>query len=291
MPGVVSTLLGVLLVAASAGAVTVERDRPFDPSGRLRADVFVPDGPGPHPAVVMVHGGCFTGGSRRDRFGPSAEQLARAGFVAATIDYRLAPAAEFPAPVQDVKCALRWLKSQRDLRVDGRRVGLYGFSAGGYLAAFVGATAGQGSYDAPACGPTADDAVAAVVVAAGPSDWVRRCRDDDMHACEEAFLGEACTPDAPARLFREASVTTHAAWVRAPFLLLHGEDDVQVPLAQAEMLRDALIRAGKRVTFHVVPDGTHTLRVPHDAAADEAGPRILEFLRRTLDAPQGTTIR
>lgn len=283
-------LLG-LLTAATAHAVTVQRDLPFDPSGRLRADVFVPDGPGPHPAVVMVHGGCFTGGSRRDQFGPSGEQLARAGFVAATIDYRLAPAVEFPAPVQDVKCALRWLKSRDDLRVDDDRVGLYGFSAGGYLAAFVGATAGTAAYDEPACGPRENDAVAAVVVAAGPSDWVRRCREDDMHGCEEAFLGETCTPDAPASLFREASVTTHAASVRAPFLLLHGEDDLQVPLEQAEELRDALQRAGKPVTFHVVPDGSHSLRVPHDAAADDTARRILDFLRRTLQAPEGTTIR
>ncbi len=288
-----SLLLLLFLLAAvhGANAVTVQRDVPFDPSGRLHADVFLPDGPGPHPAVVLVHGGCFTGGSRRDRFGPSAEELARAGFVAATIDYRLAPGAEFPAPVRDVKCALRWLKSRRDLRVDGRRVGLYGFSAGGYLAAFAGATAGTGAYDEPACGPAVDDAVAAVVVAAGPTDWVRRCRADDMHGCAEAFLGTTGTPDAPASLFRVASVTTHAASVRAPFLLLHGEDDLQVPLEQAEELRDALMRAGKPVTFHVVEDGSHTLRVPPDAAADDTGRRILDFLRATLQAPQGTTIR
>ena len=128
----------------------------------LKLDIALPAGPGPHPLVILLHGGAWRGGSRKELSRPDrladygtqglslTESLAKQGFVAASVGYRLAPKAKFPAQIQDVTTAIRYLKlNAARYRLDPSRVGVVGFSAGGHLAALVGTAP-----DAPEfCGP------------------------------------------------------------------------------------------------------------------------------------------
>jgi hypothetical protein len=98
------------------------------------------DGDGPFPAVLCIHGGGFRAGSRQG-YDALCLRLARGGYVAATIDYRLAPKYPFPAAVHDTKEAVRWLRANaRKYRIDPERIGVTGGSAGGHLAQFLGVT-------------------------------------------------------------------------------------------------------------------------------------------------------
>ncbi len=131
--------------AAPASADTVRLDVEYGRAGgeRLLLDAWVPPGPGPHPAVILVHGGGWTTGDKsgngRGAFMvPLHAPLQRAGFAWFSINYRLAPKHRFPACVEDVETAIRWVKAHAaEFRVDPRRVALSGESAGGHLVALA----------------------------------------------------------------------------------------------------------------------------------------------------------
>jgi acetyl esterase/lipase len=117
--------------------------RKFADGKSLQLDVAYPaKGRGPFPAVVCIHGGAWTSGNR-DNLRPILLQLAEQGFVAVAPNYRLAPDNPFPAQIHDLKCAVRWLRAHAGrFKVDSRRVGALGYSAGGHLACLLGMTVG-----------------------------------------------------------------------------------------------------------------------------------------------------
>src|SRR5262249_47023531 len=110
---------------------------------RLMLDVAYPKrGASPFPAVVLLHGGGWYLGSRKSNV-PLALKLAREGYVAVSVSYRLSGEAPFPAAVHDVKCAVRWLRAHaQNYSIDPERIAALGYSAGGYLACLLGATSG-----------------------------------------------------------------------------------------------------------------------------------------------------
>ena len=104
----------------------------------LTLDAKTPDGNGPFPAVIIVHGGSFSRGNKRTYVTPLFELLSSAGFAWFTINYRLAPDHQFPAAVEDVESAVRWVRTNAaKYHVDARRIALAGESAGGYLVAYA----------------------------------------------------------------------------------------------------------------------------------------------------------
>ncbi len=109
----------------------------------LQLDIALPQtGAGPFPAVLCIHGGGFRAGTR-DGYDGLCRKLAAAGYVAATVTYRLAPKYQFPAAIYDVKAAVRWLRANaKRYHIDPDRIGVTGGSAGGHLAQFLGVTAG-----------------------------------------------------------------------------------------------------------------------------------------------------
>lgn len=134
-----------ILVGASCALVATqvmpkryrcEQDIPYTPANwpqQLRADLYVPSGTGPFAAVVVVHGGGWNGRNRQDMTGIS-ESLAERGFVVLNIEYRLAPAFHHPAPVQDVRAAVGYLRQRAsEIGVDPHRIGGWGYSAGAHL--------------------------------------------------------------------------------------------------------------------------------------------------------------
>ena len=126
----------------------------------LLLDLHVPDGPGPFPAAILVHGGGFDEGSRSTNVRPLFEPLANAGFAWFSIDYRLAPEAHLPDAMADVNTAIRWVKAHAaEYRVDPRKIALIGESAGGLLVNYAG------THETP------ETKVAAVVDFYGPVDY------------------------------------------------------------------------------------------------------------------------
>jgi acetyl esterase/lipase len=192
----------------------------------LRLDLFVPRiALKPAPLVVVIHGGCWIAGSRKgsDR---QAVELARRGYAAASIDYRLSEEAAYPAAVDDCRMAIRWLKDQAHrYNVDTDRIALLGGSAGGHLAQYVG-------YSGQTTGPD----VRAIVSFYGWSDLTHPTVREFYW--NEVFLGKKYE-EAP-ELYRDASPITHAGRRSPPTLLLHGTIDPIVPPNQSVMLMEKL---------------------------------------------------
>ncbi len=216
----------------------------------LLADVSLPDTAARRrPVIVLVHGGSWRGGDRRS-MSDEAGWFAQLGYVAFTIDYRLAPKHRFPAAVDDVRRFVRWLRKPaqvREYRIDRARIGALGSSAGGHLTAMLG-TRGSGARSKGA-------RVAAVVSWSGPMDLT----DVDAVIGGEAvtnFLGCAPPDAACMPVARKASATTHVDPTDAPTLLFTSDAEI-VPLSQAEAMDAALTAAGVAHDLVVYPGDVH----------------------------------
>ena len=160
----------IVAVACAAGLALVPLDQKgvefARPGGHpLLLDVHVPDGPGPFPAAILVHGGGFDGGSRATNMAPTFQPLADAGFAWFSIDYRMAPEFHFADAREDVDAAIRWVKANaRTYKVDPAKVVLAGESAGGFLVNYA------------ATHETPETKVAAVVDIYGPVDYEKIAR-------------------------------------------------------------------------------------------------------------------
>ncbi len=136
---------GIFVIAVTAATLIAapidKKDVEFGhPGGHaLLLDLHIPDGPGPFPAAILVHGGGFDGGSKSTNCRPLFEPLANANFAWFSIDYRMAPEFRFPEAKDDIASAIRWLKANaREYRVDVSKIALIGESAGGFLVNYAG---------------------------------------------------------------------------------------------------------------------------------------------------------
>ena len=253
----------------------------------LRLDIARPGGRGPHPVVVLLHGGGWEGGDRRAMHA-EARLLAARGYAAVAVSYRLtqAPRNVFPAAVRDVRCAVRWLRTRSaSLDLDGGRIGALGFSAGAHLASMLGVAAEVPALDrgAAACLAASDasPAVQAVVSVAGPQDLrVRGPYTQEQARLVTNFLG-AFPGDAPA-LAELASPIAHVGARAAPFLLVHGTRDELVPVEHARRMRDALRGAGVPATVLELRGAGHVFPALDAPDRPEVGCTTLAFLERWL---------
>jgi acetyl esterase/lipase len=223
-------------------------------------DVFLPDGGGPAPAVVLLHGGTFTSGDKSE-YHLAAERLARSGYVAVTVNHRLAPGAPFPAAVQDTFCALSFLRAgAEDYGIEPDRIAAVGYDSGAHLAAMLGVAAGADDV-APDCeaGPTGPPA--AVVGGAGLYDLTKLAGERGVGPYVGAALDEA--PE----LYEAASPALRTGPGAPPFLLVHGDFDFVIPPEQSKILRDALLAHGNDVRLLELFDPGHFLA----AGADNGG--------------------
>jgi len=271
----------------------------------LPADAAEPGHTGGRPAVVHFHGGGWRTGERSS-LGPVVdglglvplEQLADAGFVVASTDYRLTGAATFPAQLLDAKAAVRWLRVHAgDYGVDPKRIYAWGDSAGGHLACLLGLTAGSPAFADQADSPDdggieSGDDVAAVVAWYPPTDLEKmgaQARPDavaraDEPGSRESLLIGAQPADAPDKA-RAASPVSYVHAGAPPFLLIHGTADRFVPVAQSAGLADALEGAGAAVELLLMADADHMWATPDgsSAAAEQATAATIDFLRRQAE--------
>jgi acetyl esterase/lipase len=196
---------------------------------------------GPAPAAVYVHGGSWisgdltTGGFIISTVGPD---LTAQGFVVASLDYRLGPRAPWPAQIEDVKCAIRYLRANApDLNVDPNEIGVWGQSAGGHLVALLGTAGPSAGWDV---GAYTDESskVEAVVDMAGPSDLLTLGDQGESMLVQENFISLLGTvpPQRLSAALRAASPVTYAAPGNPPFLLLQSDNDNIVHPQQSEEL-------------------------------------------------------
>lgn len=209
----------------------------------------------PMPAVIFLHGGSWQSGDKLPFYN---EFLARAGFFTICPQYRFSREATFPAQIHDAKAAVRWLRANAaQYNIDTERIGIWGHSAGGHTASFVGTSAGLPDY-AGDQNAGFDDSVAAVVNVSG----VIYLDDGKPRPADSAtgrLLG-AAPADVP-ELARAFSPITHIRPDVAlpPFLILHGTDDLVVRMSHAEKLYAALRSAGAEATLVPILDGDHSL--------------------------------
>jgi len=147
MRAVLSLTAPLVLYAGQSSTAELHQNIEYArPGGApLALDAFIPSGKGPYPAVVIVHGGGFTGGDRRDAVAPLREALSGGDFAWLSIDYRLAPAYKPADASADLDAAIRFVRDHaREFNVDGSRIALLGESAGAYLALMAAARLGAG---------------------------------------------------------------------------------------------------------------------------------------------------
>jgi acetyl esterase/lipase len=241
-------LIGIVAVftclTARAGDIDFNEGVVYGKGGGedLKLDIALPAGSGKRPCVVFIHGGAWRAGSRTSHH-DDVRDMANRGFVAASVDYRLAPAHRFPAQVQDVKCAIRVLRAHADqYRVDPDHIAVWGISAGGHLALMLGVTQKQDGLEGDGGWPEQSSAVQAVIAYYPRTDLAAVGFSDTVQKDHVNFLGGtlAEVPDQ----YRKASPITYVAPGDAPTLILQGTKDPRVPLTQTTRMIEALTKAG-----------------------------------------------
>jgi len=246
----------------------------------LQLDLWVPATAAPAPLVVYIHGGGWMFGDRRylpETLRPNQlfDAMLDAGLAVATIDYRHALEAKFPAQLQDAKAAVRYLRAHAgELGISTERIGVMGESAGGHLAALVGLTAHRADLegDHGVVGPSS--AVDAVVDWYGPADMETMPRQTPPPEVAAQLPSELLTPPEDHLLAgldqqstADASPITHVTPDAPPFLLVHGTADWLVPYAQSELLADALTAVGVPARLVPVDGAEHIFLGCQDIAA------------------------
>lgn len=231
----------------------------------------------PRPLVLWIHGGGWQRGDARQS-GAFADwprvlaALAARGFVVASVDYRLAGEARFPAQVQDVKAAIRYLRSESAaLGIDPARVYLWGGSAGGHLAALAATSCGVAAFDPPASTGRLPGSLARTAKALPQSDcvqgaaiWYGAFDLADARTPRGSALGPAifervlgCEPDACATPSAAASPITYVSSATPPMLLIHGTADTAIPIRQSEAMAARMHAAGARAELVPIAGSEH----------------------------------
>jgi acetyl esterase len=253
---------------------------------KLLMDLHIPDGSGPFPAAVLIHGGGFDGGSKSTNVRPLFEPLADAGFSWFSLDYRLAPEVRFPEALRDIDDGIAWVKANASkYHVDPSKVVIIGESAGGLFVNYIGTH------------QSATIPVAAVVDIYGPSDYgllaqSRRAHPErfDMatinrHAANGGgihFFGvEHLDEPGLVKLHTLAPITgVHKGM--PPFLCIHGTSDDQVSYEQSTAFCDAIRRVGTKCDLITIEHGAHGMSRWRDPAMQHWKSEMIAWLKATL---------
>jgi len=249
----------------------------------LKMDLYYPENTNvPYPVLLYFHGGSFTSGDKRKGSGIiDIPALTGRGYAVAAANYRLMPEHPFPAEIIDAKCAVRFLRLHADeynLRVD--KIGIWGGSAGGHLAAMVGLTNGDPIFEA---GEHLEQSsqVSAVVEMFGPTDLTAPFNWLQDQLLRRAFS----TSDPHSALLRQASPVNYVTGNAPAFLILHGEQDHAVPVEQAQALYQRLVDAGAEAALVVVENADHNFKPtggPINPTRAEISDLVGEFFDRIL---------
>jgi acetyl esterase len=280
-----------LLALASAGSFAAAVDQNDVEYGRpggkaLLLDLHIPDGAGPFPAAILIHGGGFDEGSKSTNNRPLYEPLDKAGFAWFSIDYRMAPQFKFFDTREDVSMAIRWVKANaKKYRVDVSKIAIIGESAGGFLVNYAG------THETP------ETKIAAVVDFYGPVDYgkllVERREHPERfnmtsisrHAANGGgihFFGLEVLDDAAlAKLWSLAPIAAVHKGM-PPFLCIHGTKDDQVPYEQSPAMCEAMHKVGASCELITVEGGGHGMSNWRAPEMQHWKPEMIVWLTKTL---------
>jgi acetyl esterase/lipase len=264
-------------------AVRIVRDVVYATYGerRLKLDIYAPPDFDPTvavPGLVAVRGGAWREGDK-EFFGYIAGQLAWDGYVVASIEYRTADEAKFPAAVQDVKAAVRWMRAHaREYGISPDAIGAIGGSAGAHLVAMLATTADLKELEGDGGNPNASSAVQAVVAMGGAYDlrWTEGVEPEFISAVK-GFIGEPFDANVAA-----ASPVTHVTARSAPLLMLHSPTDPVSPIGQALEMEQRYRSVGASVRLtRIDAPGVHGFWGDPRYFLEAKG-KAVEFFQRTL---------
>lgn len=237
----------------------------------LLLDAFLPKGDGPYPAVLVVHGGAWRSGDRK-QLRSYANALVERGFVCFAIDYRLAPKDKFPAQIDDCREAVKWIRANSaSYKVDPNKLGAIGYSAGGHLVCLLGTTG-----EAPSeKNGNVDTRIQAVAAGGAPTDF--RVFPDNGKWAEYWMGGDLKTqPDR----FRDASATLFVDKDDPPVFFFNGTDDKLVPIEWSKSCFEALKAKGVKTEMHTIDGAGHLTAAMNPEALEKA----YAFLQKELQA-------
>lgn len=244
----------------------------------LLLDAYVPQKSGPSPAVLVVHGGAWRSGNRKQLRG-YAYSLAKMGFVCFAIDYRLAPQHKFPAQIEDCRAAVKWIRTHaEDYNVDPKKLGAIGYSAGGHLVSLLGTTG-----EAPSKSNGNIDTRIQVVAAGGaPTDF--RWFPDNGKWAEFLMGGDLETA---AENFHAASSAAFVDKDDPPMFFFNGTEDQLVPLLWTQSCYAALKKVGVKTELHTIEGAGHLRAAVNQEALEKAYAFITnELLTKNPQAPE-----
>lgn len=237
------------------------------------------------PLVVWVHGGAWRAGSRSKM---PLGFLVQRGYAVASVDYRLSGVAKFPAQIHDCKAAIRFLRANANkFGYDAQRIAVVGSSAGGHLVAEMGVTNGNIELEGDVgMHPHESSDVQAIVDYYGPTNFMTILNQSTPHGLSvrvpalRLLIGDR--PEATPELARLASPVFHVDKNDPPLLMIHGDQDPQVPINQSHELHAKYKAHHLDVTFEVVHGGAHGGKAFFDPTRKQL---VIDFLDRTLRLP------
>ncbi len=280
----------MLAMACATAAAVDQKDVEYGHPGSasLLLDLHVPDGPGPFPAAILIHGGGFDEGSKSTNCRPLFEPLANAGFAWFSIDYRMAPKFNFVDTKEDVSTAILWVKANaKKYRVDVSKIAIIGESAGGLLVNYAG------THETP------ETKIAAVVDFYGPVDYgklalLRKEHPErfnmtsiNRHAANGGgihFFGVEQLDEAGlAKLWSVAPIAAVHKGM-PPFLCIHGTKDDQVAYEQTTAMCDAMHKVGAPCEIVTIEGGGHGMSGWKAPEMQHWKPETIAWLQKTLKA-------
>ena len=267
--------------AADTNQPQVIRDLPFASTGALtlKLDLHLPEKSPRSPMIVWVHGGAWRSGSRTSM---PLGKLVEAGYAVASVDYRLSTQARFPAQVHDIKAAIRFLRGHgAEWKLPTNSIVIAGDSAGGHLAALVGVSNGHAELEgAVGDDPKQSSAVQGIISFYGGANLMSILKQSTPHGLSvrvpalDLLLGGQ--PEVVPELARLASPVFHVDRSDPPLLLLHGDQDPQMPINQAHELMGAYRKLDLPAHLEVVHGTAHGGAAFYDAERMEVVKAFLE---------------
>jgi len=266
----------------------------------LTLDLYLPpkssQASAPSPAIIYVHGGGWTGGHTRhsgafENWPQVLASLAARRYVVASVNYRLSSEAPSPAAEQDIKAAVRWLrKHASEYGIDKTRIGIWGGSAGGQLAALAGTSCGVAALDpivnANATAAVESNCVQSVVAWYGVFDFEPLARSAGADTPVARYLGCGGTACADEKVAM-ASAIRYVDRSDPPFLLIHGDRDKTVAVSQSKAFHEALRSKGVRSELLIIPDVDHSFVGADAQLTRRASLRALQATVDFFDATLG----
>lgn len=238
----------------------------------------------PMPVVVYIHGGGWNKKDRLDATNSICTYIKK-GYIGVSLDYRLTEEAPFPAQIEDVKLAIRYLRANADkYHIDPERIGVWGTSAGAHLASLLGTSADEPDLEGTGGCQEYSDRVQAICDFYGPVDFTTEFANGhnpitDLLGGKKAFS----VPD----LAKKAMPATYASNDDPPFFIRHGDADPRIPYTDSVNFAKQLQDAGVYVDFKLIPDGHHGFKGnPMDVQTNDEAWAFLDKFVKNLDVKE-----